>query len=129
MKNKILLIINGEYIVLCKNLKKEIKYILLLSFKEYFKELIFPKDMNFFLIFLRIITLYILLRFFFDVLFFIFKVSFNFYFIILKLNFLFFGNFFFFKFNLKFIKFFKYLIFFMFFVNILEDIKKKKIPL
>lgn len=122
---------------LIKDLKREIKYIYSLSFKDYLLNLIFPKDMGYFFILFRILTLFFVIKFFFNLIMFIFKICFNFYFIfslhffeiLFRLNELFFENYFFFKYILKIIKFFRYIFLFMFFVNIREDMKKKNIPL
>lgn len=137
MKDKIKMIIISEWNLLKGNLKKEIKYIFSLSFKEYLLNLLFPKNYGYFLIFLRITTLYVVIKFVFDSVLFILKILFDFYFIILerifevviKLNQLFFGNWFFFSFFFKIIKFFKYIFLCMFFVNLAAELRRKQIPL
>jgi len=100
MIKRIKLILNSEFANMRRDLKKEVKYIFSLSLKMYLKNLIFPKYMSYIFVLLRIITLFILLRLIFDILFFCFKIIFNFYFIfgerifevILRLNSLFFEN-------------------------------------
>jgi len=137
MLEKIKLILSSEFAILRRNLKKEIKYIFSLSLKMYLKNWLFPKDMGYILVIIRIVTLFIIPRLIFDVLSFSFIIVFNFYFIfserifevILRLNSLFFEGLFFFRFNFRIIRFFRYIFLFLFFVNISEDLKRKKIPL
>jgi len=135
--DRIKLIILSEFNQLYINLKKEINYVLSLSFKIYLKKLIFPEDYSYLFIIFRILTLFIFFRFFYDIILFFLKILFNIYFIIMerffeiliKLNQLFFEDLFFFRYFLKVIRFFRYIFLFMFFVNIKEDLRRKRIPL
>lgn len=135
--DKVRNMVRNEWVVLKKNLRKELNFFFSLSFKKYILNLFFPVNNNYIILFFRFILLYPIFKFFFDLIIFIFIIFFNFYFIIFdrifellkKLNDIFFLDSLFFKFNLKIIKFFRYIILFMFFVNIHNDLKKKNIRL
>ena len=134
---KMIKMVRNELVVLKKNLKKELNFLFILSFKNYLKNLFFPIKKNYIILLIRFVILYPIFKFFFDFIIFIFTVFFNFYYIFFdrffeilkKFNEIFFLDSLFFKLNLRVINFFRYFFLFMFFVNISNDLKKKNIRL
>jgi len=126
-----------EYNFLKRDIRKEYNFFMTFSFKNYIKFLFFPKDYGYFLVFLRIITLYIVFRFIFDFIFLICWIIFDFYFVILdrifnsyrNLVYFFFGQNIISRFFIRLINFIRYFILFIFFVRIYEDFKRRKLPL
>lgn len=125
----------NEWVMLKKNIKKEVNYLSSLSFKAYFVKLFVSTSKTSLFNIIRFLTLYPFFKFFFDVFLFILKMVFNFYYIIFdrifdffkNLNLIIFSDGFFFKLNLRIINFFRYIFLFLFFVNINNDLKKKNI--
>lgn len=132
---KILLV--REFNFLKRDIRKEYNFFMTFSFKNYIKRLFFPKDYRYLIIILRIVTLYIVFRFIFDIIFLICWVVFNFYFVILdrifnsfrNLTYFFFGQTIISRFFFRLINIVRYVVLLIFFVNIYEDFKRKKLPL
>jgi len=130
-------LIRNEWLVLKKNIKKEFDYLFSLSFKEYIYNLFFPWNKEYIKIIIRLLLFYPVFKFIYDFFFFLFRTLFNFYFIFFerifeflkKINVIIFGEGFISVTLKKIINFFRYIILFMFFVNINKVLKKKNIRL
>lgn len=135
--NRLRWVVESEFKLLKRNFKKEINFLSTLSFKDYLNRLVFPEGVRSFVVFLRCVTLYVFLRFFFDVCFFILWVLFNFYYIVVerifsvisKVNALFFLDWLIFGFNEKWISRFRSFFLCLYFVNLSATLKKRRIPL
>jgi hypothetical protein len=129
--------VRTEVKALKRNFKKEINYLTSLSFREYIGKLFLPTGKNIFVVILRILLFYPVFKFFYDSIFFILKIIFNFYYIFFerifeifrKANNIIFIEGIIFRFNLKIINFFKYIVLFSYFINLNNHLKKKRISL